>query len=80
MNSSKVTTIHGITEIKIVHFLVKFCEADQRLCFRYSEGTIPLLRIAKISSHLPASVTVQDLCARPGRKPRRPVFSRRGSN
>ena len=26
------------------------CEADQRLCFRYSDSTIPLLLIAKISS------------------------------
>ena len=25
-------------------------EADQRLCFRYSDSTIPLLLIAKISS------------------------------
>ena len=39
------------------------CEADQRLCFRYSDSTIPLLLIAKISSLLPASVAVQaDLC------------------
>ena len=34
------------------------CEADQLLCFRYSDSTIPLLLIAKTSS-----VTVQaDLC------------------
>ena len=26
------------------------CEADQRLCFRHSDSTIPLLLIAKISS------------------------------
>ena len=26
------------------------CEADQSLCFRYSDSTIPLLLIAKISS------------------------------
>ena len=26
------------------------CEADQRLCFRYSDSTIPLLLIAQISS------------------------------
>ena len=35
------------------------CTADQRLCFRYSDSTIPLLLIAKISSIWPASVTVQ---------------------
>ena len=39
------------------------CEADQRLCFRYSDSIIPLLFIGKISSLWPASVTVQaDLC------------------
>ena len=26
------------------------CEADQRLCFRHSDSTIPLLLVAKISS------------------------------
>ena len=26
------------------------CEADQRLCFRYTDSTIPLLFIAEISS------------------------------
>ena len=35
------------------------CEADQRLCFRYLDSTIPLLLIAEISSLYPASVTVQ---------------------
>ena len=34
-------------------------EADQRLCFRYSDSTIPLLLKSEISSFLPASVTVQ---------------------
>ena len=34
------------------------CEADQRLCFRYTDSTIPLLLISKISSFQPASVTV----------------------
>ena len=38
-------------------------EADQRLCFRYSDSTIPLLLKSEISSFQPASVTVQpDLC------------------
>ena len=30
--------------------LLSNCEADQRLCFRYSDSTIPFLLIAKISS------------------------------
>ena len=38
-------------------------EADQRLCFRYTDSTIPLLLKSEISSFLPDSVTVQlDLC------------------
>ena len=35
------------------------CEADQRLCFRYSDSTIPLLLKSEISSFLLASVLVQ---------------------
>ena len=35
------------------------CEADQRLCFRYSDSTIPLLLISKIPSFWPSSVAVQ---------------------
>ena len=34
-------------------------EADQRLCFRYTDSTILLLLKPAISSFLPASVTVQ---------------------
>ena len=34
-------------------------EADQRLCFRYSDSTIPLLLKSEISSFLLFSVTVQ---------------------
>ena len=34
-------------------------EADQRLCFRYSESTIPLLPKSEISSLKPFSVAVQ---------------------
>ena len=54
-------------------------EADQRLCFRYMDTIIPLLAKSKFhaSSHLlwPYSL----VCVGPGRKPRRPVFSHRGS-
>ena len=35
------------------------CEADQRLCFRYSDSTVPRLLKSEISSFQPASVTVQ---------------------
>ena len=34
-------------------------EADQRLCFRYTDSTIPLLSESEISSLWPSSVTVQ---------------------
>ena len=34
-------------------------EADQRLCFRYTDRTIPLLPKTEISSLWPSSVTVQ---------------------
>ena len=38
-------------------------EADQRLCFRNTDSTIPLLSKSKISSLYPSSVIVQaDLC------------------
>ena len=50
-------------------------DADQRLCFHYIDSTIPLLPQYEISSLYPSSV----VCVRPGRKPRRPVFSQRGS-
>ena len=35
------------------------CEADQRLCFRYTDSTLPLLPKSEISSFWPASVLVQ---------------------
>ena len=35
------------------------CEADQHLCFRYTDSTIPLLSKSKISSFKSSSVTVQ---------------------
>ena len=35
------------------------CEADQRLCFRYTDSTIPLLPKSEISSFKPSSVAAQ---------------------
>ena len=35
------------------------CTADQRLCFRYMDSTIPLLPKSEISSLWPSSVAVQ---------------------
>ena len=50
-------------------------EADRRLCFHYMDSTIPLL--SKASSH--RVWLYNRVCVGPGRKPRRPVFSQRGS-
>ena len=52
-------------------------EADQHLCFRYLDSTIPLLPKFQASSHL--LWLYSPVCVGPGRKPRRPVFSQRGS-
>ena len=52
-----------ICENKDADQLCSNCTADQRLCFRDTDSTIPLLLKYKISSLLPSSVTVQaDLC------------------
>ena len=50
-------------------------EADQRLCFRYTESTIPLFPKPEMS----ILWLYSPVCVRPGRKPRIPVFSQRGS-
>ena len=54
-------------------------EADQRLCFRYSDSTIPLLLKPKFQASSSFLSLYRPVCVGPGRKPRRPVFSRRGS-
>ena len=52
-------------------------ESDQRLCFRYTDSTIPLLPKSEISIHF--MWLYSPVCVGSGRKPRRPVFSQRGS-
>ena len=55
-------------------------EADQRLCFHYIDSTIPLLSKSEISSLYSSLLWLYSpVCVRPGRKPRRSVFSHRGS-
>ena len=54
-------------------------EADQRLCFRYTDSTIPQLPICEISSLQPSSVAVQLGLCRTWSETQRPVFSERGS-
>ena len=54
-------------------------EADQRLCFRYIDSTIPLLPKSEISSLYPSSVTTQtSLCGTWSETPKT-GFLRRGS-
>ena len=68
-----------ISENKGADQLRSNCEADQRLCFRYTDSTIPLLSKSKISSLYPSSVTVQaDLC-QTWSEPKLLVFSCTGS-
>ena len=69
-----------ICENKEADQLRSNCEADQHLCFRYTDSAIPLLPKSKkfqASSHL--LWLHSPVCVGPGRKPRRPVFSQRGS-
>ena len=60
-----------LCENKGVDQLRSYLEADQRLCFRYTDSTIiiPHLLKSKISTIHPASVTVQ-AGVRPDWKPR----------
>ena len=48
-----------ICENKDAHQFRGNGEADQRLCFRYIDSTIPLLSKSEISSLYPSSVAVQ---------------------
>ena len=53
----------GICKNKGADQLRTNCAADQRLCFCYSDSTIPLLHKSEISSLYPASMDVQSgLC------------------
>ena len=55
------------------------CEADQRLCFRYTDSTIRLLSESEISSLLPSSVTLQPGLCQTWSKPNLMAFLRTGS-
>ena len=58
-----------ICENKDTDQLRSNCAADQRLCFRYRDSTIPLLPTSEISSLQPSSAVVQysPVCVGPGR-------------
>ena len=68
-----------ISENKDADQLRGYREADQHLCFRYIDSTIPYFLNSKFqaSGHLLWLYSL--VCIGPGRKPRRPVFSQRGS-
>ena len=55
-------------------------EADHRLCFRYTDSTIPLLSKSKIFSLQPSSVLVQPGLCQTWSKTSLLVFSRDGSD
>ena len=55
-------------------------EADLRLCFRYTDCTLPLLLKSEISSYSPTSVTVQPGLCQTWLEPSLLVFSRTGSD
>ena len=55
-------------------------EADQRLCFRYTDSTLPLLLESEISSFLLCSVLVQVGLCRTCSETTLLVFPRGGSN
>ena len=69
-----------IGENKVADQLRSNCKADKRLCFRYTDSTIPLLSKSKISSLYPFSVTVQPGLCRTLSEPKLLVFSRTCSN
>ena len=51
-------------------------EADDRLCFRYTDTTIPVYFLnPKFQAFSHLLWLYRPVCVGPGRKPRRPVFS-----
>ena len=64
-----------------ISFAVTAChrEADQRLCFRFTDSTIPLLPKTETSSFQPSSMAVQPGFVWDQVKQTKPVFSQRGS-
>ena len=68
----------GIWENKGADQLRGKREADQRLCFFYTDSTIPLLPKSEISSLLPSSVAVQtSLCRTWSETPKNSFLTKR---
>ena len=68
-----------IGENKGADQLCSNCEADQRLCFRYTDSTIRRLSKSKISSLYPSYMTIQAGLCRTWSEPKLLVFSRTDS-
>ena len=64
-----------IGENKDADQLRGYREADQHLCFRYTDSTFPLISKSKISSLCQSSVTVQPGLCRTWSEPKLMVFS-----
>ena len=65
--------LHGKTnngENKGSDQLQSYCEADQRLCFCYTDSTIPLLSKSKISSSNHLLCLYGPVCVGPGPNPK----------
>ena len=56
------------------------CAADQRLCFPYTDCTIPLIHKSKCQAFGHLLWLYSSVCVGLGWKPRRPIFSQQGSN
>ena len=76
MHLSRVTRkpTFCICENKGADQLCSNCKANQRLCFRYKDSTIPLLSKSEVSIPQPSSVAVNPVCVGPDRKSER-LFS-----
>ena len=59
--------------------LLSNCEADQRLCSRHTDSKSLFFLNPEFQASSLLLRLYRSVCVRPGRKPRRPVFSRRGS-
>ena len=56
------------------------CAGDQRLCFCYTDCTIPLIHKSKCQAFSHLLWLYSSVCVGLDWKPRRPIFSQRGSN
>ena len=63
-------TVFSLCENKGADQLYSNCKADQRLCFRYTNSTIPLLLKPKFQATSYPLWLHTPVCVRPGRNPK----------